>query len=109
MAELEKVIKAIETHISTDDSVGCDDCTYENDGWCMTRVLADALKLLNEYKQLQGWAQGNGLTKCKDCKWRGNKKKCIIAFLVDKKDFPLFFYDNRGEWFCADGERGTDA
>lgn len=51
MAELEKVIKAIEVHISTDDSVGCDDCTYENDGWCMSRVLADALELLKEYKE----------------------------------------------------------
>jgi hypothetical protein len=48
MADIEKVIKAIETHISTDDSVGCDDCTYENDGWCMTRVLSDALALLKE-------------------------------------------------------------
>ena len=48
MAELEKVIKAIETHFSTDDSIGCDDCTYENDGWCMTRVMADALELLKE-------------------------------------------------------------
>ena len=56
MAELEKVIKAIEVHISTDDSVGCDDCTYENDGFCMARVFADALELLKEYKQLRIWA-----------------------------------------------------
>ena len=48
MADREKVIKAIETHLSTDISVGCDDCTYENDGWCTTRVLADALALLKE-------------------------------------------------------------
>ena len=48
MTDREKVIKAIETHISTDDSVGCNDCTYENDGWCMTRILTDALALLKE-------------------------------------------------------------
>ena len=44
------------------------------------------------------------IIRCKDCKWRGNKKKCIVAFVSDKQDFPLCFYDNRGEWFCADGE-----
>ena len=48
------------------------------------------------------------LIRCKDCKWRGNKKKCIVAFVSDKQDFPLSFYDNRGEWFCADGERKED-
>ena len=45
------------------------------------------------------------VVRCKDCKWRGNKKKCIVAFVADKQEFPLFFYDNRGNWFCADGER----
>ena len=51
MTDREKVIKAIETHIN--DSVGCDDCTYENDGWCTTRVLTDALALLKEYENLE--------------------------------------------------------
>lgn len=45
------------------------------------------------------------VTRCKDCEWRGNKKKCILAFVADKQEFPLFFYDQRGEWFCADGKR----
>ncbi len=45
------------------------------------------------------------LVRCKDCKYRGNNKKCIIAFVADKQDFPFFFYDNHGEWYCADGER----
>lgn len=48
MTDREKVIKAIETHLSTDISVGCDDCTYDNDGWCTTRLLADILALLKE-------------------------------------------------------------
>lgn len=51
MPDREKVIKAIETHLSTDISVGCDDCTYENDGWCTTRVLADALALLKDQEE----------------------------------------------------------
>ena len=50
------------------------------------------------------WNDNHGeLIRCKNCKWRGNKKKCIVAFVADKQEFPLFFYDNRGEWFCADG------
>ena len=51
MINMEKVIKAIEKHISTDD-FNCDDCDYENDGWCMTRVMADALALLKEQEEL---------------------------------------------------------
>lgn len=46
MADREKIIKAIETHLSTDISVGCDDCTYDNDELCTTRLLADILALL---------------------------------------------------------------
>jgi len=53
MADREKIIKAIETHLSTDISVGCDDCTYENDGWCTTRLLADILALLKEQKAVE--------------------------------------------------------
>lgn len=53
MPDREKVIKALETHISTDDSVGCDDCTYENDGWCMTRVMTDAIALLKEQEAVE--------------------------------------------------------
>lgn len=45
------------------------------------------------------------LVRCKDCVHRGDKKKCIVAFVAEKQEMPYFFYDNRGEWFCADGER----
>lgn len=48
------------------------------------------------------------IIRCKDCAYRGNKKKCIVAFVADKQDFPFFFYDNHGEWFCADGSRKDD-
>ena len=61
MPDREKVIKAIETHLSTDISVGCDDCTYENDGWCTTRVLTDALALLKQQDTASGhWLDDTG-------------------------------------------------
>ena len=42
---------------------------------------------------------------CKDCKHRGNSKKCVLSAISEEKDFPLFMLDNRGDWFCADGKR----
>ena len=45
------------------------------------------------------------VVRCKDCIHRGDKNRCILAFVADKQNFPLFFYDIRGEWFCADGKR----
>lgn len=42
-------------------------CSYE--GNCVNRLKMDALKLLKGYKQLQAWAQGYGLTTCKNCKY----------------------------------------
>ena len=44
------------------------------------------------------------IVRCKDCEYRGNKKKCILAFVVDKQGLPVSFYDNNGQWFCADGK-----
>lgn len=113
MAELDKVIKGLERCLVCDTSVIAPeegqkayiDCEYTVGLYCRRdRVLREAIDMLNEYKQLQGLAQGNGLTKCKDCEWRGNKKKCIVAFVADKQEFPFFFYDNHGEWYCADGK-----
>ena len=45
------------------------------------------------------------VVRCKDCKHRGDRNKCIVAFVAEKQEMPYFFYDNRGEWFCADGVR----
>ena len=45
------------------------------------------------------------IVRCKDCKYRGDRHKCIVAFVAEKQEMPYFFYDNRGEWFCADGVR----
>ena len=51
------------------------------------------------------WNDNHGeLIRCKDCKHRGDRNKCIVAFVAEKQEMPYFFYDKRGEWFCADGE-----
>ena len=127
-----KVIKSIEDCVfHNHDCVDCDydGCVFEH-GDCRRDLLADALALLKEQQQ-QIWelqdkveyltdklkeqkflVDSDGkitplpvVVRCKDCEWRGNKKKCILAFIADKQEFPLFFYDQRGEWFCADGKR----
>lgn len=49
MPDKEKVIKALEIHIN--DSVGCGDCAYKNDGLCVTVLLTDALVLLKEQEE----------------------------------------------------------
>jgi len=45
------------------------------------------------------------VVRCKDCVHRGNSEKCVLSAISEEKNFPLFMLDNRGEWFCADGER----
>ena len=50
----------------------------------------------------------DSIIRCKDCIHRGDKKKCIVAFVAEKQEMPYFFYDNRGNWFCADGRRKDD-
>lgn len=45
------------------------------------------------------------IVRCKDCIHRGKSEKCVLSAISEEKDFPLFMLDNRGEWFCADGER----
>ena len=58
----------------------------------------------NEYLQLLP-DKMQELVRCKDCKHRGNSKKCVLSAISEEKDFPLFMLDNRGDWFCADGKR----
>lgn len=45
------------------------------------------------------------LVRCKCCVHRGNPKKCMLAVICEQNNFPYFFIDNHGEWFCADGRR----
>lgn len=81
------IIKAIETHISTNGAVSCDDCTYENDGWCITRVFADALKLLQEQEPV---------VHCKDC---------IHADISASGLIKCQGRFRQAEWYCADGKK----
>ena len=48
------------------------------------------------------------VARCKDCIHRGKSEKCVLAAISEEKGFPLFMLDNRGDWFCADGERRDD-
>ena len=45
------------------------------------------------------------IVRCKDCIHRGKVEKCVLTAIAAEKGYPLFMLDNRGEWFCADGER----
>lgn len=44
------------------------------------------------------------IVRCKECVHRGKVEKCVLAAIAAEKDYPLFMLDNRGEWYCADGE-----
>ena len=63
-------------------------------------------ELSKEYLSLvRRAAHRPNVVRCKECVHRGNPKKCILAFVAEKQDFPVSFYDNRGDWFCGDGKR----
>lgn len=71
------------------------------------KVINDQQRQIEELEErlaivLEGQPE---IVRCKDCKHRGNSKKCVLAAISEKKDFPLFMLDNRGDWFCADGKR----
>ena len=72
----------------------------------------DAIALLKKKETQKLFVDESGkvtplpvVVRCKDCKHRGDRHKCIVAFVAEKQEMPYFFYDNRGEWYCADGER----
>lgn len=58
--------------------------------------VEDILELLKEQPEI---------VRCKDCVHRGKVEKCVLAAIAAEKGYPLFMLDNRGEWYCADGER----
>ena len=90
MTDREKVIKKIETIRFN--------LRQMNHGLLAT-FCDDAIAMLKEQEPV---------VRCKDCKHRGDRHKCIVAYVAEKQKMPYFFYDNRGEWFCADGERKSD-
>ena len=69
-------------------------------------------KLLKEQETQKFFVDESGkitplpvVVRCKECKHRGNSEKCVLSAISEEKNFPLFMLDNRGDWFCADGER----
>ena len=84
---------------------------------CQRWILKDALVMLKEQESviealksdldetLKVLGEQPEIVRCKDCKHRGNSEKCVLSAISEEKDFPLFMLDNRGDWFCADGER----
>lgn len=101
MIDREKVIKGLE-HCKLYNKVNCDKCPYDYNGRgegkseCTAELTSDVIAMLKEQTEI---------VRCKDCKYRGNSEKCVLAAISEEKDFPLFMLDNRGNWFCADGER----
>lgn len=94
---------------------------YRDHGDTHNSLMAcNALELLKEqanayhYLQKQFFEVQNELlsqpqiVRCKNCKHRGIVEKCLLAAVSEEKDVPIFILDNRGEWFCADGERKDD-
>jgi hypothetical protein len=117
MTEMEKVIKGLEV-CTRPGTRGCfydiKECPYDENG-CRMALMRDALSLIKEqdaeisrisnaYLELVGKASKQpNVVRCKDCKHRGDRHKCIVAFVAEKQEMPYFFYDNNGKWFCADG------
>ena len=110
-----KVIKALEKCSSRD----CPTCPYysPNDSRCIRELIYDALTLLKKQEEQLSIKTENfnrlvakvevmpKIVRCKDCIHRWKSEKCVLAAISEEKDYPLFMLDNRGEWFCADGER----
>ena len=104
MADINTAIHGLECCIlrNPDDKARCSDCLYE--GNCVNRLKMDVLKLLKEYKQLQAWAQGHGLTTCKNCK-HGEPYPDGDGEIYGVVCDGCWHDDN---WFCADGDPKED-
>ncbi len=99
MSDMETVLKGLECCRKT----SCESCPYNatdvknsNPICLINEMLSDVLALLKEQPEI---------VRCKDCKHRGDRHKCIIAFVAEKQKMLFSFYDDNGEWFCADGKR----
>ena len=119
MAELDKVIKALECLA---DGTYCECCSYGNYHGCTKKVVQDALELLNEQKQLI-WELQEKNEYLNDSLQNAGKQKFIayadgriepIPKIVRCKNCKHWWYENycdkhgKGQtdanWFCADGE-----
>lgn len=125
MADIEKVIKAIEDCVF--HKIDCVDCDYDGcvfkHGDCRRDLLADALALLKEqerkdkmFNALEGeWKRLKELLKeqeavvrCKDCMYgeqSRNAKGEKMVFCYNGDTGIEDGYLHEPEWFCAEGER----
>lgn len=115
MADLEKVIKGLESHRErtvcvNEEGEVCPYFSYED---CHRRLTDDALELLKAHalysdaleilKVQRPTVDAVPVVRCKDCKW-----------FRDSNGIDGFCYCDRiyrrcgTHWFCADGERKTD-
>ena len=134
MAELEKVIKAVECRANGNGQQACIvgwdvDCPYSyNHAFCdMNQLLLDALDLLREQEDLgteltnavelihkknerieKLLKEQEAVVHCKDCKHgeiHGIDVECVAHEEVSYDPEPWHPLD----WFCADGERAENA
>lgn len=108
MDKLDKVLEGLDCCTSLNFNL-CDNGTCPYGPWnvtllCKHRLMRDAKELLKEYKQLQAWTQGHGLTTCKNCRHgepypEGDGE--IYGVVCD----GCWHDDN---WFCADGDPKED-
>ena len=125
MMDRGKVKKGLEIILNGCDDIQCEDCRFHikeptkprRCGMIEEQIQEGALALLKEqeaeisrisnaYLELVEKASKQPkVVRCKDCKHRGDRHKYLVAFVAEKQEMPYFFYDNRGEWFYADGER----
>ena len=102
MVDRKEIIKRLE-HCQRADKCGCFGCPYPETslpGKCQSALMYDALQIIRKKQQ--------GIVHCKDCEYRGDTDKCIVAYVAMKQNIEIFIIDNHGEWFCGDGKRRDD-
>lgn len=101
MSNSEKVIEGLEWILKDDRfgfGVNWETGEPRDDYEIAGKIITNTIALLKEQPQI---------VLCKDCVHRGNAEKCVLAAIAAEKGYPLFMLDNRGEWYCADGERSV--
>lgn len=85
MSDREKVLIGLKCLV-TEDGI-CDECPYNERGFCVENIASDALVLLKEQPEI---------IHCKDCKHADISASGLI------KCAGIF---RAPDWFCADGKR----
>ena len=114
MADIEKVIKAIEICIGDGH---CSRCGYHLSDYhamahdCRDQMMSDVLELLKWYKEHEHDVCANcpvgtdytEIVRCKDCR---HGYICENNVRCENRNNPAMIGQHNGfNWFCADGER----